>query len=126
MKLEFVSEGSPDCPLIRLFDFCPAEAARLLAAITHLVSGAAEQVALHELAGVEAVSGCRLTLCVRPWDQAVVAKGTPADFECGFTRGTWDNVAGLVEPFAHGEDGFQWLAGVPGEASLLLSPSGQW
>jgi len=126
MKLEFLPAGSADCPLIRLFDFRPSEAAELLAALTRLASGAAERVAVHELPGVEAVGGCRLTLCVRPWDQAVVTKGLPADFECGFTRGTWDNVAPLVAPFASDSEGFQLLAGVPGEASLLLSPSGQW
>jgi hypothetical protein len=38
----------------------------------------------------------------------------------------WDNVAGLIEPFEHSAGGFQWLAGVPGEAALLLSASGQW
>lgn len=126
MKLEFLPGGSPDCPLVRLFDFNPAETERLVAALNCLASGAAERVAVHELPGVEALGGCRLTLVVRSWDQALVRRGGPADFECGFTRGTWDNVAGLVEPFVHGGGGFQWLAGVPGEASLLLSASGQW
>jgi hypothetical protein len=49
----------------------------------------------------------------------VVKIGTNA-FECGFTAGSWDNVAGLIEPFASGINGFQWLAHVPGEAALLF------
>jgi hypothetical protein len=57
--------------------------------------------------------------------KAVLQVG-PASFECGFTAGAWDNVAGLVEPFTAGGGGFQWLAGSPGEASLLLTASGQW
>jgi hypothetical protein len=56
----------------------------------------------------------------------VIAKGAPADFECGFTRRTWDNVTGLIEPFTKSAGGFQWLAGVPGEARLLLSSRGGW
>jgi hypothetical protein len=71
------------------------------------------------------VGGCELALLRRPWDQAVIHLG-PCAFECGFTACTWDNVAGLVEPLAAGADGYQWLAGIPGEARLLLSVSGVW
>ena len=125
MRLEYLPDGSPDCPLIRVFDFTPAEAAALAAAVADLAAGRAERVAVHELPGVAAAGGCELVLSVRGWDQAVVRVG-PAASECGFTAGTWDNAAGLIEPFADGSGGYQWLAGVPGEASLLLSVSGQW
>jgi hypothetical protein len=123
--LEYLPDGSPDCPLIRLYAFTPIEAAALGAAVAGLAAGTAERVAVHELPGVEPVGGCELVFRVRGWDQAVVRVG-PAAFECGFTAGTWDNVAGLVEPFAADAGGYQWLAGVPGEASLLLSAFGQW
>jgi hypothetical protein len=126
MKLEFLAAGSPDCPLLRLYDFTPAEIGQFLAALHGLASGALERVAVHELPGVESLDECRLTLRVRPWDQAVICTGAPADFECGFTAGTWDKVAGLGEPFVQGVGGFQWLAGVPGEAQWLLSDNGQW
>jgi hypothetical protein len=125
MRLEYLPDGSPDCPLIRLFDFTPADAARLRAAIADLACGRAERVAIHDLPGVVPVGGCELVLLRRSWDQAVVRVG-PSAFECRFTAGTWDNVAGLVEPFAAGCTGYQWVAGSPGEASLLLSDSGQW
>src|SRR5438046_1049448 len=106
MKLEFLPEGSPDCPLLRLFEFTTDEAECLFRAVTELASGACDRVAVHDLPSVEPVGACRLTLLVRSWDQAVIAKGAPVDFECGFTRGTWDNVAGLIEPFATGAAGF--------------------
>jgi hypothetical protein len=126
MKLEFLPAGSPDCPLRRLYDFSPAEIEQLPAALTALVSGTLDPVAVHELPGVEPLNGCRLTLRVRPWDQAACHTGGPAQFECGFTAETWDNVAGLVVPFTRGAGGFQWLASVPGEVSWLLSDSGRW
>jgi hypothetical protein len=128
MKLEYLADGSPDCPLIRLFDFNLAEAQQLLAALTPLASGAGERVELHGLPFVEPVNGCRLALVRRSWDQAIIRGNGPCEFECGFTADTWDNVAGLVEPFAQGAGGFQWLAGVPGEPALLLSASssGEW
>jgi hypothetical protein len=118
-------EGSPDCPLIRLFDFTTAEAASLGAAVAGLAAGVSERLAVHELRGVEPVGGCELVFRVLGWDQAVVRVG-PVTFECGFTAGTWNEIAWLIEPFTADAGGYQWLAGVPGEASLLLSVSGQW
>jgi hypothetical protein len=125
MKLEYLSCGCADCPLIRIYDFRMAEAAQLMIALRRLASGVVAQVPVHGLPGVEGVGGCRLTLVLSSRDQAVLRQG-PADFTCSFTAGTWDNVVGLVEPFAKDSQGFQWLANVPGEAALLLSPTGQW
>jgi hypothetical protein len=126
MKLEYLAVGSPDCPLIRLYDFTSVEAGQLHAVTAALALGAAERVQVDSLPFVEAIGGCRLALVRRSWDQAAVQKALPAEFECGLTAGTWDNVAGLVEPFVKGSGGFQWLVGVPGEAAVLLSPSGRW
>ena len=128
MKLEHLAYGSPDCPLIRLYDFTPAEAAQLLVAVTALASGEGQPVEVHGLPFVEPVGECRLDFVRRSWDRAIIHRPGACAFECGFTAGTWDNIAGLVEPFAEGAGGFQWLAGTPGEAALLLSASasGQW
>jgi hypothetical protein len=126
MKLEYLAAGSPDCPLIRLYEFTPEEVGRLHAAVTALASGVTEAVEVHRLPCVEAVVGCRLKLVCRPWNQAVVRTAGPVEFECGLTAHSRGDVAGLVEPFVRGAGGFQWLGGVPGEAALLLSASGQW
>jgi hypothetical protein len=122
MKLEHL----PDARVIRIYDFSPVEGQQLLAAIETLANGAVAQVPVHELPCVQSVAGCRLTLRVRSWDQAIICVRQPAEFECGFTTGTWDNVAALTEPFTQAANGYQWLAGVPGEASLLISVDGQW
>jgi hypothetical protein len=126
MKLEYLATGSPDCPLIRLYDFKPLEASALHAAIASLATEAADQVEIHQLPFVKVVEGCRLTLVRSTRDQAVISKGRLPDFECRFTAGTWDNVADLMAPFAVSARGFQWLTGVPGEISVLLSASGEW
>jgi hypothetical protein len=94
--------------------------------LASLASGGVEAVAVHDLPFVEAVDGSGLTLRSNSWDQSLIRGGAPGIFECGFTRETWDNVAGLVEPFVRDASGFQWLAGAPGEASLLLSVDGRW
>lgn len=125
MKLEYLADGAPECPLIRLYGFPAAEAAQLVAAVGGLASGSVGRVETHRLPFVEPIGGCQLTLVRRPWDRAVVQVGMSA-FECGFTAETWGNVAGLIEPFAKDADGFQWLAGAPGAAVVLLSASGGW
>jgi hypothetical protein len=127
MKLEYLAEGSADCPLLRLYDFTSDEAKQLLIAVTGLATGSLERVDVERLPFVEPVEDCRLCLVRSPWDRAVVRIG-PSAFECGFTSARWDNVAGLIEPFAEegSVGGFQWLATSPGEVAFLLSPSGKW
>ena len=126
MKLEYLADGSPDCPLIRLYAFTPAEAKQLLVAVESLANGKEQRIDLNRLPFVETVDGCELTLVAQSWDGAVIRRGEPSEFECGLTRGSWGNVAALIEPLAEGAAGFQWLAESPGEAALLLSRSGRW
>jgi hypothetical protein len=125
MKLDFHGDGSTDCPILRLYAFTPAEAGHLLAAVSELASEVNNRVELHRLPFVAPVGPCRLTLVVTSRDQAVTCIAL-SEYVCGFTANTWDNVAGLIEPFAKSAQGFQWLAESPGEAALLLSVSGQW
>ena len=126
MKLEWLPDGSPDCPIIRLYDFTKEEVALFRAAVQGLAKGLTERFELHCQEYLQPVGDCRLTLRVRRWNQAIVKVGEPADFECGLTTDGWDAMAGEIEPFTHGASGYQWLAGTPGEASLLLSWSGEW
>ena len=128
MKLEYIHEGAQDCPLIRLFDFTTEEVKELRKIINRLASGENQRVGIHDQSWVESVGNCRLTLVMQSWDQGIVKKKGKAEnnFECGLTAATWDNVEGLVEPFADGNGGFQWLNKVPGDAALLISRDGSW
>lgn len=126
MRLDYLAAESSDWRVLRIYDFTPTEANELHRAIAALASGAAGRIEVDRMPFVEPAGGCRLALVNRPWDQGVVRRGGPTEFECGFTPRTWDEVAGLVEPFALGTVGFQWLAGTPGEAPLLLSTCGAW
>jgi hypothetical protein len=128
MKLEYLQEGSSDCPLIRLYDFTIAEATQLHNIIKQLAAGHNQWIEIHNLPWVKVIDNCQLTLIIQNWDQAIVRqKDTDKnDFACGFTTGTWYNIEGLVEPFTTGGGGFQWLAGIPGEAALLMSCDSTW
>ena len=125
MKLDVLPAGFEDFPLLRLYDFTPGEAERLFAAATQLAAGGGE-VEVDMLPFVETLGDCKLALRVTGWDQGITQDKKSREFICGFTTGTWDNVAGLIEPFTSGASGFQWLAGSPGQAALLLSVSGDW
>ncbi len=122
MKLDYLNF---DRPIIRLYHFTADEAADLMNAIGSLASGREKIVRVHSIPCVDALDGRRLTLARKPWDQAILKTGD-VECECGFTAEHWDNVAGLLEPFAAGSGGFQFLAGSPGEAKLLFSVTGEW
>ena len=127
MKLDFLAEGSDDCPLVRLWDFTPSEAVRLHEELTALALGQVRQVALHELPFMMPLGECRFTLLASTRDEGVVLAHLPADCECRFTAESWDNVAGLVEPFTRDACGFQWLSFTGGgDVKWLISAEGRW
>lgn len=125
MKLEFVGEGSPDCPLIRLYDFSAAEAQRLLQIVLGLARKANTAVSLHAEQGIQPIGGCELTLR-RADDSPGVRELRDRNFEWVFSDGGWLDVAGLIQPFCQeGAPRFQWLSRI-GKISVLLSRDGHW
>jgi hypothetical protein len=125
MKLDYLHDAGDRRSIVRLYDFTTDEALQFMKAIEALASEAEQQICVHSLPGISAVDGCKLSLVRKFWDQGILKTG-PTEFECGFTSGTWDNIAGLIKPFADAADGHQFLSGSPGEAELLFSPSGNW
>jgi hypothetical protein len=126
MKLEYLPSDAADSPLVRLYAFTPTEAGQFHRAVSALAAGTIQRIDVHALPYVEAIGDCRLTLVRRDWDQAMIRISSHAEFACGFTPGTWDNIAGLIEPFTQHASGMQWLTQAPGEAALLISATGQW
>jgi len=57
MKIEFLKEGSQDCPLIRIFGNDPSSAAQLALAFRQLANGQAKEVAIHEIPGFNPSTG---------------------------------------------------------------------
>jgi len=125
MKLEFLAEGSPDCPLIRLYSFTPAEALCLNATVDQLDDGGTQEVALHREPFIEPVDACFLTLRLGKRDQGIVPRA-PFQFECILSDEGWLDVSALLRPFCETDTkGFQWLV-EQGPISLLLSVDGKW
>ena len=126
MKMQFLPDGSPDRPLIRLYDFEPADALLLKELFDSLANGLRTDVSLHEQKGIEPVDGCQLSLRLGKRDTGIVQKG-PFTFECDLTPAGWADVASLTEPFSEAAEAntYQWL-NEEGQISLLLSPDGKW
>ena len=125
MKLEFLNNGSPDCPLIRLYDFDAEQARRLQQIALRLTKDQSEAVALHAESDIHAINGCELTLRQADKDHGV-NEVAESQFECALTKGAWLDVGGLIQPFCRGESsGHQWLTRIS-KIALLLSRDGQW
>lgn len=132
MRMEYLHEGSPDCPLIRLYDFDSVEIERLCDLFRSLSAGDSCGAGLHEQPYIEAVGECRLTLRVGNRDQRIVPSGRSC-FEWILTAAGWEWVWELASSFADqgcsakpgGNYYWQWL-NRDGNVSLLLSQTGQW
>jgi hypothetical protein len=125
MKVEYLKDGSEDCPLIRLYAFTTSEAGTLHDAFCSLASGSMQSARLTDILPIEAVDGCNVSFIRGSRDRGVVPI-TERMFNVELSASGWDNTAGLTEPFRDGcLNGHQWLT-CAGEIRLLLSTTGAW
>jgi hypothetical protein len=125
LTLEFLADGSPDCPLVLLHGKAPHVVRDLAAALGGLARGDLE---LETFPGIEAVGGCRVTARVTRRDLGIRQVG-PTAFAWELSTSGWDQVAGLLEPFSEptSSDGFQWLeAKKPQGISFIISSARHW
>jgi hypothetical protein len=128
MRLEYLPDGSPDCPLIRLYDFDSKQAEIFRERILALAAGSQDAIVVDELPQVEAIDACRLVFKVSRGDRGILRFGAHNQFECLLTQVSWEQVAGLTEPFCEAGDHrgyFQWLDETS-NISLLFSTDGHW
>ena len=64
MKLEFLPDGSLNCPLIRLYEFDRPQAGQLREIVNRFATGSNQTIALHEEKWVAPLGGCKLDLCL--------------------------------------------------------------
>jgi hypothetical protein len=125
MKLEFLESGSPDCPLIRLYEFNAKEAYELRRIALQLAKGKEHTIFLHEQPGMISIGGCELTLQQEDKDRGA-SEISSLKFKWVLSQAGWLQVAGLIRPFSQGANkGWQWLSEV-GKVRILLSVEGSW
>ena len=125
MKLEFLENGSPDCPLIRLYEFDAKEADNLRRITLQLAGARGQTVLFHEQPGVIPIDGCQLMLHIGEKDRGVSELGSNK-FKWILSKAGWFQVAGLIRAFTRTDSGgFQWLSD-RGQIRVLLSHDGHW
>lgn len=128
MKMELLLDGSPDCPLLRLYDFDAQQACDLQLVVLGLTSGTLTEASLSDAMSVDAIDGCSLTLQCGDVDQGIVpSNGYDRPLVCRLSRSTWQAVAKLIAPFCLSSTPghYQWLDETS-PISWLLSPDGAW
>jgi len=127
MHIEYLNEGSEDCPLIRLYGDEPDAIALLKDKIVSLSNGSAHSILLNNLRGFHAINQCQLVLRTGSASIGVVnIMGN--HFECVLSQQGWSNVCDLLAPLCQSREwGYQWID-VTGKISLLVSryEDGQW
>ena len=112
MDIEFLKEGSADCPLVRIYGTNPQEFSSLADAIKELARAVGNECAVHELPNFHGVSNCTLSVISSSKDEGVrQLSGT--SFVWALSPSKWLLVADLIEPFSgRACDGLhQWLSG---------------
>ena len=129
MFLEYFSADVHHGPVVLLGNVSPSDAAILTTALRALASGAANKLVLEDLPGMQC--GSRLVSFVAhgvDWDGGCRASpGTNGHFQCALKRLTWDQVAGLLEPFEtpHGSHAHQYLS-EEGPVAWIVSNDSTW
>ena len=125
VKIEYLAEGSNQCPLIRLDEFDRTEIEELRQLVKSLSVGSLSEASLKDKPWIESVGGCDINLRLGDRDEGIRQRGAMT-FECVLTSSGWNNIEGLLEPFCQSDTrSHQWLISA-GNVSLLLSHDGQW
>jgi hypothetical protein len=123
MNMEFLKNGAPECPLVRLYEFNLSEAQFLRRISLQLARGRTPRVLLHKEQGIHAIGGCQLSLNQGEKDLGVFETGS-LEFAWALTGGGWLSVSGLIRPFSRaGSVGYQWLCN-RGKIRILISHDG--
>lgn len=117
MKIKYIPNGSPDCPLIQISETSKDDIQKLLTSWEILSKRADEAIEL---------KNNNLQLICKSGKKDIGLKQITNDtFQCILGCETWLQVHGLTEPFLDDRTGFQWLS-EEGPIKLLLSPLGGW
>lgn len=122
VKLDYLKNGSDECPLVRLYEFDCPDARRLRQTFDALAEGSVERVALES---VESVDGSHLTFVRSARDRGVV-ETSPHHFEVALASEGWRQAADFVSAFCDGGFGYQWLTPQTRGIQLLFSKDGAW
>lgn len=111
MNLEFLPDGSDDCPLLILSPSVYTETEQLYRVLCDIILCSGTMVDIHALPYISPVDDCQLTAQVAKQDFGVVMKETGNHFTWKLTHQTWIHVLDLLYIFTLKEvrKGSYWL-----------------
>lgn len=135
MELEFLPDGSTDCPLLILSPSVPEEAKQLYNAINEMVSVPGSYLDIHTLPFIDPIEGCKLTAQIGEDDLGVIPintlevflSETRNHFNWKLTLKSWSFVLLLLHSFTIPDSvgGYQWLDETS-QISVLISRYYRW
>lgn len=133
MNLEFLPDGSPDCPLIIFSWSVPEGAEQLRGALRGLASSSETAVEIHALPFISPVDGCQLSAHAAKEDVgARPLENAGNRFTWSLTRRSWQNALDLLGTMTRQDvradaNGcrFQWLDDAGG-IDVLISTHRSW
>ncbi len=127
MEVEFIANGSQDCPIILIHGSDRRDIQRLGECFDQLANGAIKDLDILTIPGFSSVH-CRQLLAAVSSRDVGVQKIGPSFFKWKLTPASWSNVAGLVEPFWREElpsHRHQYLNQL-GDISVIMSTDKSW
>jgi hypothetical protein len=127
MKIEYLEDGSKDCPLIRIYGNQIRDLKTLHHHVLKLCTGDKTHIKVHELPGFTGIDRCKLTFHISRRDKGVF-QINKTEFTCNLEAESWRHVEGQIKALVESpSDGYQWL-NESNNISLLLSTyeTGAW
>jgi hypothetical protein len=125
MQMDYLADGSVDCPLLRIFDFTSLEVTTLIVGIEGLADGSVPEILLESAHSADAIA---LVFRLGKRNDGIT-QVSALRFECTGTKERYLDMVGLLEPFVELTNlgTHQWL-NEDSDISLLIttSESGSW
>lgn len=126
MKIDYLADGSDDCPIVRIYQCTNQEYHYLYSEIDKLARGGTS----FSIQGTD--SSVNINFSNSITDIGLIKK-TDDEFNCLLSKETYLRILGLLGPFINADElikngnGYQWLDETS-EISLLLTsyPNGAW
>ena len=127
-SINFIQDGSKDCPILQISGTDLQTSRELFHAIRTLRDSMAGSFIIHEVFGFENCKVPALTFEISHSDIGVQKARSGDGFTCTLSYDGWTRVEDFLAPFCSrlsSQNGFQWLD-ESSEISLLYSPCRAW
>jgi hypothetical protein len=127
VNIDYLENGSDDCPIIRVYGNEPDSVRLLMKCIADMVNGEIKSKCLNDIKGFKSINGCRFDIELSSLQKGVIQLSSN-NFICQLSKDGWQEAYELLEPLSEdSKTGYQWI-NESSEISFLVSryANGQW